>query len=107
MSMSATLISAGLPQFAPTTNHYRCDDGRFLLVTVDDADDIKNAVPILSSVPVANVVQDYTVVYLADADARLIDSDGDLLNGMTPLIQLPAGTPHAAALRAAGYELMP
>lgn len=101
------LIAEALPQFAPTTNHYRCDDGRYLLVTVDDTgDDIENALPILGSVPVTNVVQDYTVVYLADAGARLIDSDGDLLNGMTPLIRLPAGTPHAVALRAAGYEPM-
>ena len=96
------LISEALPQFAPTTNHYRLDDGRHVLVTAP-ADEMPlppGVLPIVSGFKVAHVEPAPTEVFLCDENAVPIDADGDPTNGLTPLLRLPAGTTHEQALDA-------
>ena len=98
----ADLIAAALPQYAPTTNHYRLDDGRHVLVTVP-ADVLPlpaGVIPIVSGIKVTTTEPGQTEVFLCDADARVLDADGDPSNGMTPLATFPAGTTHEQALEA-------
>lgn len=102
------LISEALPQYAPTTNHYKLDDGRYVLITVPDADIPLPAVviPIISGIKVAHVEPRPTEVFLCDEHAVPIDADGDPANGLTPLATYPAGTDFTAALAALGYDLL-
>ena len=104
--ITATRIQAALPQFAPTTNLYQCEDGKYLLVTVDTAgDDIGNSVPILSLIPVKSSVPADTVVFLADERGQVVDADGDPTNGLTPVLRCPGGTAAEEALQRMGYEV--
>ena len=104
--LTATMIQAALPQFAPTTNLYQCEDDTHLLVTVDTAgDDIGNSVPIVSLIPVKESVPADTVVFLADERGQVVDGDGDPTNGLTPVLRCPGGTSHEDALRQLGYEV--
>lgn len=105
--ITATRIQAALPNYAPTTDLYRCDDGKHLLVTVDTAgDDIGNSVPIVSLIPVADSVPADTVVILADEQGQPIDSDGDPTNGLTPVLRCPGGTSAEDALAQCGYKVV-
>ncbi len=94
------LISEGLVQFAPTTNLYRLDDGRHVLVTVpaDDMPVTEGALPIVSGFKVAKVEPGPTEVFLADEHGVPIDADGDPANGLTPLLRCAPGTTHEQAL---------
>ena len=94
------LIAESLPQFAPTTNLYRLDDGRHVLVTVpaDDQPLPAGVLPIVSGFKVAKTEPGPTEVFLADEHGVPIDADGDPANGMTPLLRLPPGTTHEQAL---------
>lgn len=96
------LISDQLPQFAPTTNLHRLDDGRHVLVTVP-ADVMplpEGVLPIVSGIRVARVEPAPTEVFLADEHGVPIDADGDPANGLTALLRLPPGTTHDQALAA-------
>jgi hypothetical protein len=44
-------------------------------------------------------------VFLSDADANVLDADGDPANGMTPLRRVPDCDDFATALRTVGYVL--
>lgn len=112
--MKAVLVQAALPQYAPVTNHYKCDDGHHLLVTVNQLDAVEclRAVGLLDGLPVpeVNIRRSHlrgqpTHVFLADETARVIDADGDPSNGMTPLATYPAGTSFDEALAALGYAV--
>lgn len=104
----AELISEALPQFAPTTNHYRLADGRYVLVTVpaDEMPVPEGVLPIVSGFKVTRIEPGPTTVFLADEEARVLDADGDPANGMTPLHTFPVGTTHEQALQALGDELV-
>lgn len=97
-----TLIAESLAQYAPTTNLYKLDDGRHVLVTVPfDAMPVPEGVlPIVSGFKVASVEPSPTEVFLCDEHAVPIDADGDPTNGLTPLLRLPAGTTHEQAIEA-------
>lgn len=97
----AELIEVALPQFAPTTNLYRLDDGRYVLVTipVDDMPVPEGVLPIVSGIKVAKTEPGPTDVFLADEHGTPIDADGDPTNGLTPLATYPPGTTHDDALR--------
>lgn len=101
------LIAEALPQFAPTTNLYQLDDGRHVLVTVpaDTMPVPEGVLPIVSGIKVAKTEPGPTEVFLADEHGVPIDADGDPTNGLTPLMRLPAGTPHDVAVKAVGYDL--
>ena len=94
------LIAEALPQFAPTTNHYRLEDGRYVLVTVPAVDIPvpEGVLPIVSGFKVARVEPAPTEVFLADEYGTPIDADGDPANGMTPLLRCAPGTTHEQAL---------
>ena len=96
----AELIAAALPQFAPTTNLYRLDDGRYVLITVpsDDMPVPEGVLPIMSGFKVAKTEPGPTEVFLADEHGVPIDADGDPANGMTPLLRCAPGTTHEQAL---------
>jgi len=101
---TATLIGENLGQFCPTTNHYYCSDGRYLLVTVASSD-----TPTLSAfgirVPIAkNQLPSGADIFLSDERATVLDADGDPSNGMTPLATFSTDT-HSAALAMLGYQL--
>lgn len=99
--MSYEPVSEGLSTFAPVTNHYRLDDGRYVLVTVpDDVLPVPAGLAMLSAVKVDQVLQGRTEVFLADENGTVIDADGDPANGMTPLAVFPPGTTHVDALAA-------
>ncbi|AUV60807.1 minor tail protein [Mycobacterium phage Rem711] len=102
---TATLIAEALPQFCPTTNHYRCSDGKYLLITVPTLDPIGTLAETLGIVvPVAKSHLPTTVdVFLADERATVLDADGDPANGMTPLATFPAGASHEEVLALMGY----
>lgn len=94
------LIQESLPQFAASTNHYRLADGRYVLVTVPEVEQPlpHELIPVLGRVSVTAIVPAPTEVFLADANARPVDSDGDPTNGLTPLLRLSPGTTHEQAL---------
>ncbi len=100
---TAELITENLTQFCPVTNHYRLSDGRYVLVTVariEGAATLSNfgvRIPIAVSQLPAEVD-----VFLSDADANVLDADGDPANGMTPLESYEVDS-HAAALAELGY----
>ena len=97
--MAETLATA-LSQFAPTTHHYRLDDGRCVLVTVPD-DDMpvpEGVLPIVSGIKVSKTEPAPTEVFLADDRGTPIDADGDPANGLTPLLRCAPGTTHEQAL---------
>lgn len=95
------LLAESLPQFAPTTNLYRLDDGRHVLVTApDEVQPVPAALaPILVGVKVDHTEPGPTTVILCDENATPIDADGDPTNGLTPLATYPPGTTHDDALR--------
>lgn len=103
----AELIAVALPQYAPTTNHYRLDDGRHILVT--RAAEVLPVPPglaaILGAVKVDKADPAPVEVFLCDADARLIDADGDPTNGMTALLSLDPATSFDEAVAAAEVAL--
>ncbi|AHJ86308.1 hypothetical protein 32HC_30 [Mycobacterium phage 32HC] len=103
----ANLIAEALPQFCPTTNHYRCSDGKYLLVTVPTIDPVGTLAETLGIVvAVAKSHLPATVdVFLSDEYAAVLDADGDLANGLTPIATFPAGTSHAEALALMGYSV--
>lgn len=102
----AELIARALPQYAPSTNHYRLDDGRHILVTRPTAIPVPPALAVLlGAAPVERTEAAPVEVFLCDADARLIDADGDPTNGMTALLSLPPGTSFDEAVEAAKEAL--
>ncbi|MUL47616.1 hypothetical protein FZI85_25215 [Mycobacterium sp. CBMA293] len=105
---TATLVSERLSNFCPTTNHYACDDGTFLVVTVPRFD-VSAAIEARTGIRIpvnTSQLPTHTDVFLADADAVPIDADGDPADGMTPLIRVDDCDDFAEALAAAGYELV-
>lgn len=104
---TAELVGELLPQFCPTTNHYKCSDGTYLLVTVPSLDSVGTLTATLGiTVPVA--VSQLPVradIFLSDEDATVLDADGDPANGLTPLATLDGITDHKEALSLLGYEL--
>lgn len=118
MNATATLLAENLPQFCPCTNHYQCSDGRFLLVTYPRLDvlgtlaNLEIMSGVLSELGLADVPISIshqppnTEVFLADADAVVLDADGDPSNGMTPLLVCDGPVTVAEALEQAGYELV-
>ncbi|AER47679.1 minor tail protein [Mycobacterium phage Dori] len=104
----ATLVAERLSQFCPVTNHYRCSDGRHLLITMPALDSMGTLAETLGIVvPVAKTHMPTTVdVFLADENAVVLDADGDPANGMTALAKIEncAGFEHALAHL--GYTLV-
>lgn len=101
---TATRVAAALPQFCPTTNHYRCSDGRWLLVTDPQMDTEGTLSAFGIHVPISKVQLPVEVdVFLSDDAQNVLDADGDPSNGMTPLGSF-AVRGHAAALAELGYE---
>lgn len=100
------LLAQALPQYAPTTNHYRLDDGRHVLVTraAEALPVPPGLAAILGAVRVDKTDPAPVEVFLCDADARLIDADGDPANGMTALLRLDPDTTFDEAVEAAEQE---
>lgn len=104
---TATLVRERLSRFCPTTNHYACDDGQYLLVTIPTLDFVGTLEHFGVDLPVSQVqLPKRADVFLADDEGVPIDADGDPANGMTPLLRVPDCDDFAAALKAAGYELV-
>lgn len=103
---TAVLQQENLPNFAPVTNHYRCSDGTWLLVSIDCADLTEfDSLPILGGRPILHTVCADTVVYLADETATVIDADGNPANGLTPIARFDDCDTHADALGRLGYTI--
>lgn len=102
---TAVLASSNLTQFCPTTHHYQCSDGTWLLVTVVNLD-VPETLGTFGVRPATARMQVATkaAVFLSDQDASVVDADGDPSNGMTPLATFDVET-HAAALVELGYEV--
>ncbi|SCX06042.1 hypothetical protein [Mycolicibacterium fluoranthenivorans] len=103
---TATLVTENVSHFCPVTNFYECSDGRYLLVTIPrlSADMVHNMLGV--RVPIVQMhLPDAADVFWADADAVVLDADGDPSNGMTPLVSVPGCEVFAEALAAAGYTL--
>lgn len=95
------LLTAGVGRYAPTTNHYLLDDGRYVLITVPDDENMPlppTIAPVISAVRVKEIETGPTVVYLSDETGNVLDADGEPANGMTPLATYPPGTSHDEAL---------
>jgi len=107
MTETATLVAENLPQFCPTTNLYRCSDGRYLLVTVqtvDGADLFESATGV--RIPVARShVSAGAEVFLSDDAGVVLDADGDPSNGMTPIARVAGAASHETALQHLGYTV--
>ncbi|ORA23394.1 DUF7572 family protein [Mycobacterium aquaticum] len=102
---TASLVAEALPQFAPTTNHYACSDGWYLLVTVHDRLAVATTPSMPFDIPIARShLPASAEVFLCDEHATVLDADGDPANGMTPLALVDADT-HAAALVSLGYTV--
>ncbi len=103
----ATLIEAGLTQFAPTTNHYRLDTGHHILITrADDTQPVPDGlVQFVAGIRVDEVIAPDVEIFLCDENAQPIDADGDPTNGLTPLLRLAPDTSFDDACAAADGEL--
>jgi len=105
--IDARLVAESLPQFCPTTNHYQCDDGKWLLVTVHALDVAGTLSTLGVTVPIASCHLPKTVdVFLSDETATVLDADGNPANGMTPLAQFSDCATHSDALARLGYTLV-
>jgi len=104
--ITATLVAENLSQFCPTTNLYSCADGRHLLVTVPRFD-IPAAIESFGmSLPISVThIPTHADVFLADANAVVLDADDNPANGLTPLVRVPDCDDFAQALAEAGYQL--
>lgn len=103
---TAELVARMLPQFCPTTNHYKCSDGKYLLVTKPTLDSVGTLMKTLGiTVPVAaSHLPPNVDVFLSNADAEVLDADGDPSNGLTPIASTAADS-HEAALASLGYSI--
>lgn len=103
--MEATLVAENLPQFCPTTNLYRCSDGRYLLITAPNYD-AQPAPGLGIDLPIRRShIPAQVDVFLSDENATVLDADGDPANGMTPLARYPGLATHTEALQQLGYTL--
>lgn len=104
--ITAELVAEMLPNYCPTTNHYKCSDGTYLLVTKPTLDSVGTLNKTLGmTVPVAaSHLPIHVDVFASNANAEVLDSDGDPSNGLTPIARLVAQS-HEAALRELGYTL--
>lgn len=106
---TVTVVAENLSWFCSTTNHYRCDDGTYLLVTVPRfyvAETLAARDGI--TVPISpSHLPTHADVFLADESAVVLDADGDPANGLTPLVRVPDCDNFTDALSAAGFELVP
>ncbi|MCV7358469.1 DUF7572 family protein [Mycolicibacterium fluoranthenivorans] len=103
---TATLVTENVSHFCPMTNFYQCSDGTYLLVTIPrlSTDMVHEMLGV--RVPIVQLhLPDTADVFRADADAVVLDADGDPSNGMTPLVSVPGCEVFAEALAAAGYTL--
>lgn len=106
MPETAVLVQANLPQFCPVTNLYRGSDDTYWLVTIPSIDVVGTLVHFGIQVPITRAHLPTQVdVFSADADANVLDWDGDPSNGMTPINSFEAVT-HAEALAAIGYTVI-
>lgn len=103
---TATLVAENVSQFCPVTNHYKCSDGTYLLVTIPrlSADMVLDMLGVRVPI-VALHLPNVADVFLADEDAVVLDADGDPSNGMTPLVSVPGCEVFAEALATSGYTL--
>lgn len=104
---TATVVQERVSHFCPTTNFYATSDGRHLLVTVPRVDVARSVEATTGlTIPISvSHLPTHADVFLADADANVLDADGDLANGMTPLVRVHDCDSFEAALSAAGYQL--
>lgn len=105
MTKTATLVAEALPQFCPTTNHYECSDGIYLLVSIPSFDPLaalENALGIKLAVAVSQLPAQADV-FLADAVAAVLDANGDPADGLTPLLTIPDCQSFETALAVTGY----
>ncbi|QHB37448.1 hypothetical protein SEA_LEOPARD_41 [Mycobacterium phage Leopard] len=104
---TAALVGQALPQFCPVTNHYRCSDGKHLLITLPALDSMGTLSETLGIVvPVAKSHIPTTAdVFLADENAVVLDADGDPSNGMTALAKLDGLNTFEEVLAELGYQL--
>lgn len=105
MEKTAVLLNENISNYCPITNHYWCSDDRFLLVMVPSLD--VGGTLELFGVRMPMAVSDLPTkvdVFLADGDELVLDADGDLANGMTPLASFEVAT-HEDALALLGYTL--
>lgn len=101
----AILVAENLPNFCPITNHYMCDDGKYLLVTIPALDSVGSLELFGVRVPIAKShMPTATDVFLADENAVVLDADGDPANGLTPLASFEVQS-HEEALALLGYTL--
>ena len=117
---SVVLVEENVGRYCPVTNHYRCSDGRYLLVTYPRLD-VLGTLAGMPGMPDAlaacgiavtqisrhQMEQMVTEVFLADENAVVVDADGDPANGMTPLLRCDAAIPIADALAQLGYTETP
>ena len=117
MADTATLVGENLSQFCPVTNHYRCSDERYLLVTYPRLDVLADIAgeALAQALKVLGLAEGpqslshqprNTEVFLADENAVVLDADGDPANGMTPLLVCDGAVPVADALAQLGYTLV-
>ena len=102
--MGTAVLVGRVDRYRPVTNLYACSDGRYLLVTVPDKlllapEDLGFGSMTLSDVP------EPVAVFLADELGQVLDPDGDLSNGMTPLALFEDVGTHAQALSQLGFVL--
>ena len=114
--ITAKLVAENIPWHCPVTNLYEASDGKFLLVTfpqidvlgslaaIDGMPEVLKVLGLTPTVMSRSQLQAMpTVVYLSDAEGRVVDADGDLSNGMTALLEADPGTTVEDALAALGY----
>lgn len=106
---SATLLEFGVGRYCPVTNHYSCDDGTYLLITVNQLqiENVAKRLGLAASGPIrkSQVRGQNTDVFLSNERGDVIDADDNPANGMTPVHVYPPGTSHEEALAAMGYEI--
>ena len=115
--IDAILVRENDTRYCPVTNHYRCADGRHLLVTYPRMDVLGTIAGLpgiretLEAVGIQfgphshhQAEQLVTEVFFADENGCVIDADGDPANGMTALYRADTAIPIHEALSAIGYR---
>lgn len=105
--MESAVLLGEMTHFHPVTNHYRCSDGVWLLVTVMRMDSPPEPVGTLGVRPAVIRTEAATkaAVFLSDENAVVLDADGDPANGMTPLASYDDVASHAEVLARLGYTV--
>lgn len=107
--MESAQLVGEVTHFHPITNHYRCSDGIWLLVTVMRMDspaepDTAGTLGVRPAV-IRTEAATKAAVFLSDENAGVLDADGDPANGMTPLASYDDVASHVEVLARLGYTV--